>query len=430
MARANNRPSIEQSWEILFDRHDILQRVEQDGIFRISSDEINTVREARLMAKFDQSAQLPEIFRKNNLSILPVTRGEYIIGPFETHLDIAYSDEAPQPVKIPDLQTLDYTNLYSEASALLFAYNSGIIHDVMDAEKIHFTVNGRMASGNFSYTIRNRTNPRESIPVAVQNAQVEIDAGYESPEAFCICEAKNIAAEEILIRQLYYPYRLWTSKIAKPVVPVFLVYSNDIFHTFKFTFDDIHHYNSLRLIERKSYTFADEAVTLNEVIDLWRRITPEPEPEVTFPQADSFARVVDLLSILYERDLSRDEVTLNYEFRDRQTNYYIDACRYLSFVEKYRSEDGEVMYTLTSQARAIMALRYKMKYMALIRKVLSLPVFHRAFEIVLRRGETPSKPEICSIMEESRLGINPTTIERRSSTVRGWIEWILRQAKG
>ena len=81
----DNTISIGEAWEILFERHQIAQRVEEDGCFRISAAEINTVREARLMAKFDQSLRLPEVFRRNRLSILPVTRGEYVIGPFETH---------------------------------------------------------------------------------------------------------------------------------------------------------------------------------------------------------------------------------------------------------------------------------------------------------------------------------------------------------
>lgn len=56
--------------------------------------------------------------------------------------------------------------------------------------------------------------------IKVQNAQLEIDAGYENEKAFCICEAKNVLAEQVLIRQLYYPYRLWKSKISKPVIPI------------------------------------------------------------------------------------------------------------------------------------------------------------------------------------------------------------------
>lgn len=243
--------SIDKAWEILFDRHDIAKQVTARGSFRISSAEINTVKEARLMAKFDQSAQLPAIFKQHKLSILPVSRGEYIIGGFETHAKIKYDSVRPTPVPVPNLQTIDYTNLYSESSALLFAYNSGIIADILGGEAV-FTVNGRMSSGAFSYWVRNNRLPAGEQHLDVVNAQVEIDAGYESRDALMLCEAKNAAVDELLIRQLYYPYRLWSSKISKPILPVFLVYSNDVFHAFIYRFFDREFYNSLELVEHKA----------------------------------------------------------------------------------------------------------------------------------------------------------------------------------
>ena len=420
--------NIEQAWEFLFDNYNIIDKVNTDGVCRISAKIINIVKEARLMAKFDQSSQLPQIFQKNKLSILPITRGEYVIGRFATHTRVIYPAIKPTPVEIPDLQTLDYTNLYSEASALLFAYNSGIIKDIMGSSNIAFTVNGRMSSGSFEYNIKDSLNPCNTSRISVQNAQVEIDAGYESTDAFCICEAKNVAAEEILIRQLYYPYRLWAAKISKPIIPVFLIFSNDIFHAFVYEFEDLYNYNSIKLLTHKAYTFADEDITLNEVIDIWKAITRCEEPQVTFPQADSFERVVDLMSVLAEGGLTRDEVTLKYEFDARQTNYYISACEYLGFIERGKNTEGERVYQLSTEARGIMSLRHKPKSLALMKKVLSCPVFHKVFGLTVQAGELPDKRTICEIMSASNLSINHTTIERRASSVRGWLDWLLKMA--
>ena len=323
--------TIEKAWKILFERHNIVARVSTNGFFKIKASEINHVKEARLMAKFDQSIQLPEIFQHNNLSILPISRGEYIIGNFETHEKVIYQKSKPKMVSIPNLETLDYTNLYSEASALLFAYNSGIIKDIVNSKDIYYTVNGRMSSGCFDYYINSKGGSQKII---VQNAQVEIDGGYEFDDGFCIIEAKNIAIEEILIRQLYYPYRLWTGKISKPVIPLLMIYSNDVFHFFQYNFVEINNYNSLKLVSYKSYTFANESITLEEIIDVWKNTKYFIEPKVTFPQADSFSRIIDLLSILYEHELTREEVTIQYEFDLRQTDYYITACVYLGLVER------------------------------------------------------------------------------------------------
>jgi hypothetical protein len=421
--------SINEAWKQLFNKHQIVRHIEEEGIFQITASEINTVKEARLMAKFDQSEQLPKVFREYDLAILPITRGEYVIGHFDAYLPISYPSHKPTPIRVPDLETLDYTNLYSEASALLFAYNSGIISDIMGDDDIHFTVNGRMASGQFDYAVRNTLNPNRPYPIQVRNTQVEIDAGYEGPEKFCICEAKNVAVGEILVRQLYYPYRLWTSKISKTIQPVFLVYSNDVFYAFVCEFTDLNDYNSLQVVESKSYTFADEIITFTEVIELWKSITPTSEPDITFPQADKFERVIDLLSVLFENDLSRDEVTLKYEFAERQTNYYIDACRYLSLVEKYQTAENPVMYRLTPEARRMMNLRYKAKYLSFIRCILKMPVFHKVFGVAIQDAHTPPKSIIREMMAQAGLSLNETTLDRRTSTVRGWMDWIFNQCE-
>ena len=418
--------TINKAWEILFDRHSILSRIESDSVFNISATEINTVKEARLMAKFDKSSQLPEVFQENNLSILPVTRGEYLIGQFQTHDRITYPVVRPHPVAIPNLQTLDFTNLYSESSALLFALNSGIIQDVMGSDKVWFTVNGRMSSGSFDFVINDSVSKNNSHTVSVQNAQVEIDAGYESRDFFCICEAKNVATEELLIRQLYYPYRLWQGKISKKIIPVFFVFSNDVFHLFRYGFEDVEIYNSLKLLEHKAYTFADEDITLDEIIELWKNTKVIVEPLITFPQADSFERVLDLLAVLYEKPLTPNEVTLKYEFESRQTNYYVTACEYLGLLERSQNEERERAYKLSSMAQGLMSLRYKQKHIALIKKILERPVFHKAFEVAINAGDIPDKTTVCQIMRDCALPINETTIARRSSTVRAWLSWIFK----
>lgn len=415
---------IDEAWQILFERHDIVRQVEQNGFFRITSAQINTVKEARLMAKFDQSAALPPVFKAHGLSILPVARGEYILGAFETHAAVSYTDVPVRTVAPPPLESIDCANLYSEAAALLFAFHSGMLEDVLETAGLRYTVGGRMSSGSFSYRIRNPRRPGGEQRIEVSNAQVEIDGGYESPDLFCVCEAKNIRADEILVRQLYYPYRLWRSKLHKPVVPLFLVYSGDVFHAFVYRFDEEDRYNSLRLVSHKAYALEGAAPTREEVQSLWAGLTPIPEPAGPFPQADSFARVLDLLSVLAERCLTPDEVTLQYAFDARQTDYYVSACVYLGLVRRDRRPDGEREIALTPEARRLLGLRGKAKTLGFIRLILERPVFHRAFGLWLRMGGMPEKALLCAVMRAAELPLSVTTVERRSSTVRGWLEWI------
>jgi len=81
--------SVNSDWELLFDHHNILDAIANDGHFMITSTQINAVHEARLMTKFDNRLNLPPVFSGNGLSILPTNRGGYIIGQFDAYILIS-----------------------------------------------------------------------------------------------------------------------------------------------------------------------------------------------------------------------------------------------------------------------------------------------------------------------------------------------------
>ena len=71
-----------KAWLVLNKKHNILENIDKNGSFTISSKEIDTVREARLMAKFDHFCSQPEFLRSNNIQILPIENGLYVLGRF------------------------------------------------------------------------------------------------------------------------------------------------------------------------------------------------------------------------------------------------------------------------------------------------------------------------------------------------------------
>jgi len=418
----------DKAWEILFDRHKILEEVEKNGFFEIASGQINQERESRLMAKFDHSVNLPDIFRDNDLSILPISRSKYVIGKFDTHFEVKYDSEIEViPFEFPPgIESIDYTNLYSESSALHCAFNIGIIDDLF-GEKTAYTVSGRMSTESFDFNIINSL-ANKAYSIKVKNSQCEIDAGFESNHYFILIEAKNYAIDDFLIRQLYYPYRLWSKKMAKKAIPVLMTYSNDIFSFFIYEFSKDEDYNSLKLREQKNYTIAPEEIQRSDVALVLNNIKVIAEPDVPFPQADKFERVVDLLSLLLERDLTKDDITENYEFDRRQTDYYTNAGLYIGLIENYKdSLTKKVTFCLTSEGRSILHKRPKLKYIELINKILERQVFYLVFQLALKLGGIPPKDAICKIISENRPDINDTTIKRRYFTVQGWISWIWDQ---
>jgi hypothetical protein len=415
------------AWEKIFLKYNVLNQIKDDGFFEIKSKQINDFRESRLMTKFDHLINRPTIFKNNKLSILPNSRSSYVIGNFQTHEPISYLDQKPKSVESLDYESIEHTNLYSENSSLLYAFNSGIISDLV-GEDVAFTLAGRMSSKKFDFEINNSSSG-ELFPIDVQNSQIEIDAGFESDSSLILVEAKNTQVDDFLVRQIYYPYRLWENRVDKNIVNVFMTYSNDIFSFFLYEFKNKREYNSLELIKQVNYIIAPENIELNNVEEIFENVTICQEPDVPFPQADKFERVVDLLGLLYEYELTRDVITANYEFDSRQTNYYTDAGRYLGLIDKYKDGiTGEITYFLTDVGRSILKEKYNRKYLLLVEKILEHDIFNKIFEISLDKGEIPDISKIVETMYDLNMGDRyvHSVLERRARTIKGWINWIFK----
>lgn len=412
------------AWEKLFDKYQILDRVDRDGQFQISASQIKEFREPRLMTKFDHRVNLPAIFRKHNLAILPVTRGDYVISSFSAYQDFEAPEAEVQRISIPaHLQSLMPKFLVSEAIALNCANACGILSDFLEDEALVPTVSGRMSSGGFAFRIDTALGPKT---VSVDHAQIEIDAAYEGLYCLSLFEAKRDLSDDFLIRQLYYPFRVWSGRVTKPVKTVFLIFSNGVFYLYQYQFEEPGYYNSLRLVKQKNYVIATQ-ITRSDIERLLRTVPQVPEPEVSFPQANSMSRIVNLMELLYERPMTRQEITSEYAFDERQTNYYTDAGRYLELIDKGRDETGGILFRLSPQGRRMMGLEYRERQLAIAAQILKHRVFHQTLKLHLESGEMPDTQQVVRIMKQSHLYHveAESTYVRRSSTVTGWINWIL-----
>lgn len=421
----NNQNLNNIAWGNLFKEYDILHHIDNDGCFIVSANQIKKYREPRLMAKFDHAINLPELFSSNQLSILPIARGGYIIARFNAYHKFELSNSKIYRASLPPfIHSLDANCISSEAIALNCAYASGIIADFMADSEIIATVSGRMGSGEFSFTINDME--RNSHLVNVRNAQIEIDAGYEGVSSLALFEAKMDLSEDFIIRQLYYPYRVWQNRISKPVRPIFIIYSNGIYRLAEYRFEDPNNYNSLVLVQQKNYSVEDTMISITDIQEVLENTILVSEPAISFPQADSFERVINLCEILNMKEMSRNDVTEQYDFDTRQTNYYTDAARYLGLLTK-KTEYNTVVYSITKKGKRILSLGYKQRQLEFCRCILSHKVFNELFRIYLRRGIMPSTNETVNVMKVS--GIynvkSDSTYMRRASTIKSWISWII-----
>src|SRR5699024_6396958 len=299
----------DQAWEKLFEKYNIVEEVLKHDIFQISSKEINEFREARLMTKFDHSDNLPYLFKKHNLAILPDSRGTYIIGNFKAYQKLKVNEIKPLSVNLPDhIESLNPNNITSEAVALNIAHASGMIDYIMNHEDDNttssiLTLSGRMGSGKINYKIKS-TNKKEKNKyhyINVTNSQIEIDASYENMNIITVLEAKNKLPKDFLIRQLYYPYRFYKSlQINKTIKPVFFTYADEVFNFYIYEFKDKLDYTSIQQIEQYSFILNEVLnINLNEVLEISHKSPMLAEPhDLVYPQANNFTRILDMLDYL------------------------------------------------------------------------------------------------------------------------------------
>lgn len=412
------------AWESIFDKYHILSEIERNEQFIISAKQIKEFREPRLMTKFDHKVNLPQIFVDHNLSILPISRGDYIISSFSAYQEFAPPNANVQKISIPaHIQSLMPQFLVSESIALNCASVCGILHDFLEDDSLVSTVSGRMGSGRFGFHINTFFGKKY---ITVDNSQIEIDAAYEGNKYLALFEAKMDLSDDFLIRQLYYPFRVWHNRVDKIVKPVFLIFSNGVFYLYQYQFEDPQNYNSLQLVKQKNYAITTK-IHLRDIENLLETVLPIQEPDISFPQADRMSRIINLIELLNETPMTKQDITSQYAFDERQTNYYTDAGRYLELIDKSYDNDGNPLFQLSIQGQRIMKLKYRERQLAIIAQILKHRVFHEILKIGLQYRGIPDKRTVIQIMKQSHLYRvkADSTYLRRSSTVIGWINWIM-----
>ena len=228
---------------------------------------------------------------------------------------------------------------------------------------------------------------------------------------------------DFIVRQLYYPYRVWSKITTKEIIPVMLIKHDNIFNFYVYQFDTENNYNSIKLVKIKRYILGEvyQQIELEDIYEVMNKIKfVEEDPSIPFPQADTFYRVLDFINILNDSEMKINEIAELYEFDERQGSYYSAAARYLGFVE---SEHGG--YKLTEAGKQLMKLDHKSKNLSIVKSIISHKPFYLALEQYLNNGYTDNSEIALSILKESPKVNSPETAKRRAQSVSSWIRWII-----
>ncbi|WP_434329193.1 type II restriction enzyme [Mycoplasma capricolum] len=252
--------SIDKAWKKLFEKYDILEQIRKDGYFIITAKQIREYKEARLIAKFDSHDELPEIFKINDISILPINNGEYILSHFDLYKELPVTKHTKTNViKVNNkYTTISVTDISSESKVLNTILLFGILDDFLEDHNFVSTFNGKMRTNPFSFSINTKKLEPKKVYINVKKVQCEIDAGLENDNFVVIIEAKNTEPKDFNIRQLYYPYRYWLTRTNKPIRLVFCTYKKNNITLYEYKFKEPEYFSSIELIKFKKYNLKQE----------------------------------------------------------------------------------------------------------------------------------------------------------------------------
>lgn len=244
------------SWERIFQYTGMDNYDFDNGPFVLTADDIKAAcrnytktveKEPRLLCKQDTREDRPQIFVDKGLFILPKHNGEYYILKGEGYIDIPNITTPIQDYHSGlDFQLESSHVGDSEMQFLDYAYANSLIRTFMQDPSLVLTIRGRKYTPLFNCRVGNNV-------LTIDSVQTEVDAGYEGRDSIVLIEAKNFKATNVIIRQLYFPFRQWSENTTKTVYPLFFEKQNingeNIFYIWQFRFNNIEDYNSIELVK-------------------------------------------------------------------------------------------------------------------------------------------------------------------------------------
>ena len=420
----------DEAWGKIFERLPLLPEIEKTGFVYVSAEDIKTAsdkREPRLLAKQDTKNSRPDVFKHNKLSILPIENGKYIIFRDE-HIKTYFPlekilAEIPTEQYIPTCdysryESLDMRNLSSESQAIDFANLVSLLKTFTNEKELNLTIRGRQRSEKFSIKI-----PGTDHLAEVDGVQIEVDAGFESPDKIYIFEAKLGRIGDFNIRQLYYPFKDWSSRSCKEIIPIFFVYTNGLFYILQFRFEE--EYGKLQCIRSKCFTVNEPArleVNLKQLLD---EIHIEPEPDVPYPQANDLDKVIDIVTNFHSAGLSnKPAIAEFFDFDERQGDYYANAGYYLGLLKRI---PDSTEFGLTREGGYIArSMNRSRRNLLLLMQMMKRPSFNEIIRLFENgnRDLTALNVDILAPIIQKHVSLNETTARRRASTVMSWLKWM------
>lgn len=414
------RMSINDGWEKL-----VRERVDttKDLVIVTKADvESVTGNELRLMAKIDSSDALPEALRRHGYFILPVKNGEYVLvrgNGFHKIEGLSEPITVFRPKLDFELATLNVGN--SESQHLDYCFNVGLIEKFADVTGLRQTIRGRKRMPAIDFCVGNIG------PIHVQQGvQVEVDLGCEGRADIVLVEAKLGQPKDFIIRQLFYPYRMWMNKIPEKNIRPWFFCSEEtggrrLYRFWQYRFADDNQYNSL--VFDRGAAFLVEAqrarLSVNELLREHHKSRKKGKLW-DVPQADDFIKVAELPLMVEQGIDTADKVAVHFDFDPRQSSYYRQAAEFLGLV----AFEDKGKYGLTDLGREYVNRAADERREILAGLLVQFPPMRAALELFDHARERGvGKKEVARLIEDHSK-ITQSTPGRRASTLIAWMKWL------
>jgi len=422
-------------WRKFLQQPQVSETLKRDDFILFTSKDVNKVARSfekgpdfRLLSKFDKREDLPDIFIEQNINILPISRSEFMLGSFQEYSDFERGNPAQIDKFIsPNLLTLQGTSTeWNENSWISAGVASGALNKAFgDDEELIRTLTGRMGAGSWSFKINGKNG---AYPIELKNPQIEIDSVLETNRAIYIIEAKRVKETNFLVRQLYFPYRKLLSDMGikdKPVIPVFYEINSDSQYARVriYDFSDVNNYNSIKEVRRFEFQLIDanESITLDQLLQFAKSVITRKTETHLFPQANNVDRYVALVNTLAKHPLNVQEISRLIDMDPRQGKYYPDILVYFNLAQY----NDDKKYELTKLGKHINKQVPGQRNLMFAYEILRVELFNTLF---LKHVAIPlSNAEIISEMKKEQLALSENTMNRRASSVRNLLNWIMLQ---
>ncbi len=382
----------------------------------ITADEIKkiTSAEPRILAKMDNSKELPDVFKRNGYFLLPVKNGEYaIVRGNGFHLLEAKNRDIEKYVSRINFQLTTAGRGSSEMQYLDYSFNSGALEKILGIEPLYQSIRGREYSKEFSFNVNN-------VLLNTVSVQIEVDSGLEGENSIVLIEAKMNVPEDFIIRHLFYPFNHF-KKIApeKEVIPVFFTYEKkqNTYTVWIYKFSDPKNYNSIQLKEVRSFQIATEHELKLEDI--------HPKGIVKYkdliPQANSLDKVIELVFKVNEGVDNYLKIAEYFGFHGRQSSYYEEAAEALGLVF---TKNGK--YQLTDVGKIFVGLPAEKRNIFIIELLSEFTLVKRGLDILKARGELQFND--LELIIQTASSLTGSTVVRRASSLMSWFKWMSESA--